>query len=282
MTQRLLNLPRARQDNADAVRGVADEAKEIICSLQNLGEVPWNAMIVHIVCSKLPNATLALWEQQCGNSTVICDFQVLDDFFENRIRTLHAIESKSQYTMAHVSAVESPKGGQTQKKEQEQRATITCAFCSCAHLLYKCDDFIKKSPHDRQEFVSAKELCSLCLNSHPDRPCKFSFGCGVCKGKHNTLLHFGSSSTLSATSGAKDDDVPVVLPTAQINLTSKYGVQFPFRILIDQGSMRSFISENAMQLLKWDRVSNSTLVKGFNGRRTRALHSHFRQYTTTI
>lgn len=47
-------------------------------------------------------------------------------------------------------------------------------------------------------------------------------------------------------------------------------MQFPFRILIDQGSMRSFISENAMQLLKWDRVSNSTLVKGFNGRRTRA------------
>lgn len=96
LLHRLLNLLRAKQDRADDVRGVFDEAKEIIFSLQNLGEVTWNALIVHIIWSKLPSATLAVWEQQCGISTVIANFQVLDDFLENRIRTLHAIESKSQ------------------------------------------------------------------------------------------------------------------------------------------------------------------------------------------
>lgn len=95
LLHRLLNLLRAKQDRAD-VRGVFDEAKEIIFSLQNLGEVTWNALIVHIIWSKLPSATLAVWEQHCGNPTVIANFQVLDDFLENRIRTLHAIESKSQ------------------------------------------------------------------------------------------------------------------------------------------------------------------------------------------
>lgn len=48
LLHRLLNLLRAKQDRAD-VRGVFDEAKEIIFSLQNLGEVTWNALIGHII-----------------------------------------------------------------------------------------------------------------------------------------------------------------------------------------------------------------------------------------
>lgn len=112
LLERLLNVRWAVGDRADEIRGVLDESKEIIYSLRNLGETILNSMIVHLVCSKLPVDTLSLWEQSCGHSTSIPEFDALDDFLENRIRTLSALESKTRTVhnvKVHVSAVTEPR-----------------------------------------------------------------------------------------------------------------------------------------------------------------------------
>jgi len=66
-----------------------------------------------------------------------------------------------------------------------------CAYCTSIHKLYTCANFKNLSVGDRINFVREAKLCFNCLYpSHTVDKCKSRFSCFVCKGKHNTLLHY--------------------------------------------------------------------------------------------
>lgn len=129
---------------------------------------------------------------------------------------------------------------------------------------------MNNAPQERLGFVQSKQLCLVCLNKHPTPSCKFTWKCKVCRGNLNSLLHVSNVQHVVSSSANAINDAIVLLPTAQLTLSSKSGVQFTFRALIDQGSMTSFVSERVMQSLQWERQPVATLVTGVTGKPTRA------------
>lgn len=269
LIDQLMKIRPARRETAADIRVVVDESKKTVYSLINLGESLWNAFLVYIVCSKLPEDTLSLWEQSCGGSKELSEFSQLEEFLENRIQTLNVIEASGRQNTSQLNsfvAVAERAGGGAD--EVTGSSYTRCAYCAGNHLLYKCDQFCRLLPHDRLALVRDKKLCTLCLNNHPGSGCRFTWSCAVCKGKHNSLLHINIPPAV-ITSIASVDDYLVLLPTVELTLKSKFGVPFKFRVLIDQGSMRSFVTEEVMRLLGWDRTASSTMVTGVSGKSAR-------------
>lgn len=254
LIERFLGLPSVEVESSEKLKSLIDGAKEIIYSLQNLGETPWNAMIIHVICSKLPAETLSLWEQSCGKGIKIAEFQALDEFLENRIRTLHTLEAKGR-TLIN-KPIESSHSGYYPTPGSN---VGQCEFCAGDHLLHRCIGFGNKSPQERLHFVHANQLCQICLNHH-ESACKFKWTCRICKGKHNSLLHIPDNKSLS--NSAIGAGKVVLLSTAKVMLISRHGIPFHFKALIDGGSMVSFVSEKLMNTLKWKRSADQTTISG--------------------
>ncbi|XP_071479017.1 uncharacterized protein [Diadema antillarum] len=91
-------------------------------------------------------------------------------------------------------------------KENTERPRRKCPLCLQDHDLFKCKDFLAKTPKERLREVRRKRLCDNCLKpSHIASECRSSQrckndGCGM---KHHTLLHFQrDSSSVSNQTGA--------------------------------------------------------------------------------
>ena len=69
-----------------------------------------------------------------------------------------------------------------------------CTFCQGTHKLFRCKQFMNKTPGERVSFVRQKELCFNCLApGHVTKDCVSTFRCSVeeCRRHHNTRLHGG-------------------------------------------------------------------------------------------
>lgn len=251
---RLLNISPAKLDTAGELKAVIDGFKEALFTLKNLGEDTWNAMVVHLLCRKLPDETIKAWEQHVGHLSVFPDFSQLDKFLENRISTLTLLEEKRRQT-------------NSQCKVMGEGGRVTCADCGDGHPLYRCMVFSRKSVADRNELVRSKKLCTLCLNEHLGKDCQFKFNCNICRGRHNSLLHWPRDGERLINAGMTENNF-VLLPTALITLESQCGVPFTFRALVDQGSSVSAVSEKLMTTLKWKRRHCSSTVAGVGDTRT--------------
>ena len=260
----LINIRSAKEERASELKAVVDEFKEVLFSLKNLGECPWNSMIIFLLCNKLPSETIGMWEQKLGHSTSIPEIEQLSDFLEARIQTLMILESKE--TQSNFS-----KSSQGSFKLSEQRDkgvvyqvgsnSINCAACSGSHRVFKCREFLSWSPAQRNNLVKEKKLCSICLNYHIGVNCEFKWNCRICRGQHNSLLHWPRDGNLSMNAGIMDGEF-VLLPTAMVTLWSSCGVPFNFKALVDQGSSVSAVSENLMSMLKWKRSQDSAEISG--------------------
>ena len=251
---RLLSIPSAKKETASELKFVVDNFKEVVYSLKNLGELGWNALYVHLLVSRLPLETVALWEHTLGVCKDIPPFEQLEKFLESRIQTLMSLES-----MREPKDLISKSSGSTGSDVRR------CSICAGDHLLYKCNEFIKMGVDERNEFVLLNKLCSICLNTHSAEGCKYKWKCRVCSGGHNSLLH--RPGVLTATNASMEN--VVVLATAIVTLHSSCGVAFNFRALIDTGSMGSFVTEQLMTTLKWPRSIDTTTIIGVGGNTTK-------------
>lgn len=97
--QRLLSQKYIQNKNAEEMRHLLDTTKEIMCSLKNLGEpiVTWNSIIVFIVSQRMPPQTTELWQNQTAKSNFVSSFEELENFLENRFRTIDMLDKKSSY-----------------------------------------------------------------------------------------------------------------------------------------------------------------------------------------
>lgn len=155
---------------------------------------------------------------------------------------------------------------------------------------------------ERRDFAKTEKLCLLCLKpNHMVSSCKMKRLCPDCNGKHNGLLHLkeyekksndkksekqtekkksmvittevqneiqAPVDTISCVVPNVDDRNDEFLATAQIRVKLESGWSEPIRVLIDQGSMASFISESLVNNLKLNKVSNNVCVTGIAGETT--------------
>ncbi|XP_015115599.1 uncharacterized protein LOC107040165 [Diachasma alloeum] len=102
---------------------------------------------------------------------------------------------------------------QQENKEPERLLPRNCcAYCQDKHLIASCQRFIELTPDKRNEVVITKGLCFNCLGPHTKAKCTSDKKCHKCSRYHHTLIHAGSSWTMSPPPARRTPAEPI--PTA--------------------------------------------------------------------
>ena len=169
----------------------------------------------------------------------------------------------------------------------KDKRNVKCPCCSEAHFLSRCFAFLKLNTSNRVKFIKSKGMCGNCLSlKHNSAECTSLLGCrqGGCNERHNTLLNreqrsFNSYATVphvqssensqqsrSSSPDESDESIncafsqqSVLLATACILVKNKYEQSIRVNALIDQGSMRSFISKRVVSALGLE--TNPTYIR---------------------
>ncbi|XP_025994935.2 uncharacterized protein LOC113004793 [Solenopsis invicta] len=164
----------------------------------------------------------------------------------NRLRGMRAQRLPSTSLFS-----QSARANLAQKTKQSQ-----CTLCQKEHYILHCNDFQKKQPAQKKEFAESK-LCFNCFGNHALTECPSRKSCAVCNARHHSSIHdvciSKVSSKLTASSSAsptslhvhqfEEKKAAVLLATAQVGITDKYGARHTVRALIDPGSEISIASE---------------------------------------
>lgn len=273
--QEFFNQQSIMYEDPTAIKNLIDKSTEIVRSLDvlNLPVEHWDALLVHVVTSKLDKETHKQWELTL-NKDELPTFKALSEFMENRWQSLEMIiNSKAQNSLESHQATNQHQSNNNQatnqNKNRQANQTIQnkvnlCVCCNKqGHTTGFCSEFISLSYDSKISFIKSKKLCFNCLRpNHNTTECKNPSKCQQCNKKHHTLIHksypqYNSNTTEEEQQSRKPNpfvrSTTVVtndcrlLATAIVNVTTVAGKLIPVRALIDNGSESSIIK---MQLAK--------------------------------
>ncbi|XP_011696421.1 PREDICTED: uncharacterized protein LOC105455072 [Wasmannia auropunctata] len=248
----------------------------------------------------LDSKTHRAWESNQGRSTALDKFHDFEEFLLSRIRVLDAVERRTELAKVPESNSKGSKGLKTAtaKAHAATGATLKCSLCGANHYISACPTYRGKSPQQRREFISQNQLCFNCLGPHRVSACRTTKRCLTCGQLHHTSIHgtsqiaaqeeaAGQSSTSkgqpsqslctavvnTASNGRAESNAEsnkgsefALLATANVIVTSARGDKIVARVLLDQGSELSFITESLAQTLKLERSRASIPLIGIGAR----------------
>lgn len=100
----LFNLPRVSVESGRAIKKLQTDISDALTALQTEGVVVdnWNCILVYLCSSRLPETTIALWEQTLRDPMAIPLWSDMNTFLTNRYRVLEAIQDiKPKPTLKH-------------------------------------------------------------------------------------------------------------------------------------------------------------------------------------
>lgn len=196
-----LNLEVLSKETSVGLRKIIDTTNQTTRSLKALQRPveQWDDILVHIITSKLPRATIVDWEkQQKGN-----ELPFLKDLLElmaSRARGLEhmgpntsekATKSAATDNTTKQKAGSSGANGTSKSLRSNLAVTpkSTCPYCKGQHSIGRCDKLMAFSPADRFQELKGSNLCYNCLTpGHGTRQCKSERNCRNCNGRHHTIL----------------------------------------------------------------------------------------------
>ncbi|XP_071582334.1 uncharacterized protein [Temnothorax nylanderi] len=224
----------------------------------------------HLVVELFDPRTCLEWESSICDSVDPPDHTKLTDFMTKRILTLNAAKPKPASKISESS--QSAKTHVAKHSSDPQ-----CALCKEKHTLMTCHEFKAKPASERKSFVETNRLCYNCLGNHLIAKCQSTKTCLTCKSRHHTMLHEAQVtapkpaepkpaevSALSAVRQA-DDSKAILLATARVMVADRYGEPHAVRVLVDQGSEVSIISESLAQQLRLKRSYSAVSIFGIGG-----------------
>ena len=138
---------------------------------------------------------------------------------------------------------------------------ILCYFCSGNHYASECKNVVDVIK--RKERLLQDGRCSCCLRTgHVVKACPNGRFCSVCKGKHhssicerktnNSRAEQGPSTQTNVTAISKERKAThVLLQTAKATAVNPInGEKCSIRILLDNGSQRSYVTEDVVKKLQ--------------------------------
>jgi len=143
-----------------------------------------------------------------------------------------------------------------------------------------CEKYRQRSAKERLELVETHRLCTNCLGCHPLGECQSSKTCGKCAARHNTTLHdafpaTSESGTAAVPSAAvhttrrpSSECAAVLLATARVLVTDRFGDHHAARAFIDPGSEISLIAKSLAQRIRLTRTLTSVAIYGVGGQQT--------------
>ena len=313
LIEKLIRIKPAENGSLETLQQIGDEIGSILRSLQGLklktdvhGDI-----LLPVLCSKLTEDLLEEWfkrekpdePQTLTDFTEFLDSQIAlkrrarlqikgaQGFQPNKDRHRKfqgkkpnprevGLPSRKRNTDEDYETTASALSAQTGSKEHEG-VKYPCIFCGKDHPSFKCNEVEKMSMSDRKQCVRSKRACWNCLRvGHSIKGCHVRIKCQVCKGKHNTLLHYGKDDTGNESedtenkspengtsfSGTAVANEEVLLMTVKAELHAKDGNIVPVRCLFDNGSQRSFISTRVARKVGCQGVEDANVqIVGIGG-----------------
>lgn len=285
--QKLFNQPQLKNEKASEIRGLLDNTSGTLFALKNLGQKIeyWDCIVVYLITQRLPPLSFKLWEQQMSEVDRQPSFGQIKDFLEKRFRTLEAIEGsqKNGVEKHRPDRFHSHERNFVRQKLFHVAAAnkLQCGICNGGHSIHTCSKFNNMLPVERNMIIKNKNICGICLMGHETKTCRSNFRCFKCGGKHHTALHvqnnnngprnvdgkslYNNKNENSTSSYVAKSDDSVLLATAMVKVRASDGTFQILRALIDQGSMATFVTENAAQALRLPRDKCYTHISGIGG-----------------
>lgn len=298
----LFTIEQVYKESSKLLRNTLDTVNKNLRALKtlNLPTEHWDILIIHMVLGKLDQTSIREWEKQ---RNIIKDLPSLKDFnsfLKNRADLLETMEDAHNKPRRHSDITHvRPKALITHQavSNQSQTNSFLCPICKQRHSIYFCYKFKSLPIEKRIEKVKELNLCNNCLRKgHDKQHCRLG-PCKICSQKHNSLLHIHNNintedkastssecvvlPTLQTQAPAESqliqpkitlssiDESQVLLSTAIVNISDHQGQLHTVRVLLDNGSTSSFITESLRKQLNIPSYSTATTVQGLNNQSSR-------------
>ncbi|GFG30965.1 hypothetical protein Cfor_01132 [Coptotermes formosanus] len=269
-------------------------------ALETLGVATdkYAAMLFPLVESCLPEEVLRAWQRHSNGSLVQQNGQTgldsLTSFLKNEV------ESEERITMAiqGFSFGNNVRGMKQQKMESSssnknvvpttadlgnckpsKMAKMACVFCKGSHSSDACFKADKMSTEEKRDITNRKKCCFACLKTgHIRRSCRAALKCTFCERKHVPVM----CPKVEKASEAKVEPVvesslsninysQVFLQTIMVKLRGAQ--ERKIRVLLDTGSLRSYIKRDVAQCMQYKPTGEEELIHGLFSVRMRLKES---------
>lgn len=291
-------------ESSTAIKVLLDTTVECLNGLKNLGvdTGTWDIIVIYIISSKLDSESRKQWESKISSNDNLPKFSEFKEFLEARFRALEFLDPKINKPKQNIATNYKPKVMHAINNDDSSKFVLSCPFCKDNHKIANCKQFAKESYDSRHSFVQTNGLCFNCLGAkHSIKYCRLNSTCRICNKKHHSLLHPKSTSNFSANEknsstavevsaavsavraqltesepatsnlvthfSKKSMSAPtqVLLATAIVKAQTNNGYNQLLRVLLDQGSQASFITESAVQLLGLKKIPAKSVISGIGG-----------------
>ena len=240
----------------------------------------WDDFLVFITTQRLNSESVKAWEHHLGSSKEPPKWSQFSEFLVTRLLSLQAFEksrSGKGNSQTHSSGVKSFYQGKS--NETAITKVTVCPLCSSKHYIATCPQYTTKTIQQKLALIAKHKLCYNCLGSHRVSGCRTTKRCFKCGRRHHTTIHQNQSQTtqsntapVSLTSKVAESTFKefeaqvlhshtvsscILLATIQVTIIAPNGNKSNARVLLDQGSEISLISENLVQLLRLKRTYSS-------------------------
>ncbi|XP_043867339.1 uncharacterized protein LOC122757838 [Drosophila mojavensis] len=249
----LVDMELLENDDESRIRRFLDTANENIHIVKEVAQIGNDAdvLIAQILLRRFSTEVLQLYEQHVKRAREIQSLQNVLEFVDQLYNSIDAVQKRAAQTITEA------------KKTSYKR----CRFCKLdSHDITRCSRFKAEPVKKRKEFVTKNALCFKCLGAHCIKDCKRDLACKYCTKPHNNLLHeeANKNETFSSNCLKESNGQDTLLATALIRIKNKSGKYEQLRALIDGGSQRTLISEEAAQQLKLRRIKRDVEVQGIS------------------
>ena len=323
ITQRHIKLlfeqSKLTKEDRVALKELLDTTQKHVRALQALNHPveSWDALLIHVVTSKLDSTTLRAWEIHC-DAEELPKFDEFCKFIQHRCNMLESLHSKQdQGRQIEANRGKPSRSHVDQRKysttfHSTNRQQLQCSMCKGSHQLFQCEKFKNLTPKQRFDHVKQFKICINCLvGKHSLKYCKAS-NCRNCHKRHNTLLHFDITQTsqqheqpvLGKTNDSNTSSTPsnfvgantnvhkqVLLSTALVEVKNNLGNYSVCRVLLDNASHSNFITETCCKKLGLQPDRDPIMVSGINNAVTqvnnivtlkvRDINTHFCEFEAT-
>lgn len=263
--RRLFELKSITSESSQAIESFQREINSCLSNLKmyQIETSSWDPILVYFCSSKLPVATLTLWEHTLVNKSAIPQWKDLSDFLTNRYRTLESVsETRNRHSNSSENTQNLFQKQKPIKTFQTQVKPPNCPLCpQVNHFLKKCHKFNKMDPRERFNELKKFKLCINCFSkAHTAVNCTSKYSCTKCDKKHHTLLHWEPEVVKTHFSSHA---TKVLLGTARVQICY-LDTRYEVRALIDSGSEGCFISERLFNRLKLPFSKTNVQISGLN------------------
>lgn len=288
--QILFNMVVEKRENSSSLQKIHSTVNDCLCTLKSLDVKvdSWDPILIYLISTKLPEETIAHWEQSLKSHRELPSWSQLDEFLLNRIEVVERISSikstKERISLPSFSPAQS--SYKTQTYTSQEKLNPSCPACGNDHSIRTCSEFRKFSTQERIDFAFKHKMCNNCLSdAHFKSKCKSKSSCLRCRRRHHTLLHLDASNEDTSNGGnsehfntnafnsknraiIQDTSSPstskqsfkvhanvshnnetILLRTALVEIEHNREL-FTVRALLDSGSQRTFLSEKVRRMLR--------------------------------